>query len=54
MYGWMLPAIDGFGLDVQLPIVDLMRACIAYPLKLETTCKTWFDKVLELGFYENT
>jgi hypothetical protein len=52
MYGWMLPAIDGFGLDLQLPIVDLMRSCIAYPLKLETTCKTWFDNVLELGFYE--
>jgi hypothetical protein len=52
MYGWMIPAIDGFALDVQLPIVDLMRVCIAYPLKLETTCKTWFDKVLELGFFK--
>jgi hypothetical protein len=51
MYGWFLPAIDGFGLDVQLPLVDLMRACIANPLHLETTCNTWFDKVLELGFF---
>jgi hypothetical protein len=30
-----------------------MRECVSYSIKLEDTCATWFDKVIELGFYEN-
>ena len=51
MYGWHLPAIDGFSLDLHLPLVDLMGALIRYPPTLTAKCKTWFDKVLERGFF---
>lgn len=53
MYGWLVPAIDGFGLSMNLSMVNLMRECVSYSIKLEDTCATWFDKVIELGFYEN-
>lgn len=53
MYGWLVPAIDGFELKINEMIVGLMRECISYPLKLEKTCKTWFEKTLELQFFES-
>ncbi|MFW2487333.1 DUF4392 domain-containing protein [Clostridium chromiireducens] len=53
MYGWLVPAIDGFGLSLNLSMVNLMRECVSYAIKLEKTCATWFEKVIELGFYEN-
>ncbi|WP_026883973.1 DUF4392 domain-containing protein [Clostridium akagii] len=53
MYGDLIPAIDGCSLSMNSSIVNLMRECIASALKLETTCATWFEKVIELGFYEN-
>ena len=52
MYGWLIPAIDGFGLEINLPIVSLMRELVKTSLSLEETCKTWFDKVLELKYFE--
>jgi len=52
MYGWLVPAIDGFGLSMNLSMVNLMRECVSYAIKLEKTCETWFEKVIELGFYE--
>jgi hypothetical protein len=53
MYGWLEPAIDGFGLSMNLSMVNLMRESISYAIKLERTCSTWFEKVIELGFYED-
>lgn len=52
MNGWLIPAIDGFDLKMQVLIVELMRECVKYPKRVEVSCKTWFDKVLERGFYE--
>lgn len=52
MYGWLEPAIDGFGLSMNLSMVNLMRECVGYAIKLEKTCAQWFEKVIELGFYE--
>ncbi len=52
MYGWTIPAIDGFDLQTNMTLVTMMRECIRYAPKLETKCKTWFDKTLELGFFE--
>ena len=52
MYGWLIPAIDGFGLDINLPIVSLMRELVASSLSLEETCKTWFEKVDELKYFD--
>jgi hypothetical protein len=53
MHGWLIPAIDGFDLSINLAILSLMRECIEYAPKLKDSCKTWFDKTLELGFFEN-
>jgi hypothetical protein len=52
MYGWLIPAIDGFGTSMNKSIVNLMRECVSYTMKLEKTCETWFEKVIELEFYE--
>lgn len=51
MYGWLIPAIDGFGLEINLPIVSLMRESVISALKLKETCKTWFEKVEELHYF---
>ena len=51
MYGWLIPSIDGCGLEMNVLIVNLMRECITRALSLKETCAVWFQKVLELGFY---
>lgn len=51
MYGWLIPAIDGFGLEINLPIVSLMREMVKSTLGLRQTCKTWFEKVEELKYF---
>ncbi len=51
MYGWLIPAIDGFGPEITLPIVSLMREMVISALKLKNTCKTWFEKVEELHHF---
>ncbi len=53
MYGWMIPAIDGFGLAINTSIVTLMRECVSEALKLRETCATWFEKTIELGFFND-
>jgi hypothetical protein len=54
MDGWVVPAVDGFDLKMNVLIVELMRECVAYALKYThfVPGKTWFSKVLERGFYE--
>lgn len=52
MYGDLIPAIDGCGIEMNISIVSLMRETIKSAMKLNKTCETWFDKVIELGFYE--
>ncbi|MDT8717384.1 DUF4392 domain-containing protein [Clostridium sp. 19966] len=52
MYGDLIPAIDGCNLEINVSIVSLMRESIESAINLEKTCATWFEKVLELGFYE--
>ncbi len=51
MYGWLIPAIDGFGLEINLPIVSLMREMVKSALGLRETCKTWFEKVEALHYF---
>ena len=51
MYGWLTPAIDGFGLGIMLPIVELMGNMVKRALELRETCKNWFDQVEGLGFF---
>lgn len=52
MYGDLIPAIDGCNLEMNMSIVSLMRETIESAMKLEKTCATWFEKVIELGFYD--
>lgn len=52
MYGWLIPAVDGFGLEINLSIVSLMRELVKSALSLKTTCKLWFEKVDELGYFQ--
>lgn len=53
MYGWQIPAIDGFDLKTNMNIVNLMRDCIRYAPTLEKKCEAWFSKTLELEFFED-
>ena len=53
MYGDLIPAIDGCNLSMNMSIVNLMRETVSSALELKDTCKTWFDKVIERGFYED-
>ncbi|MGM9628502.1 MAG: DUF4392 domain-containing protein [Faecousia sp.] len=52
MYGWLIPAIDGFGTEINLPIVALMREMVISALKLRKTCATWFEKVDQLHYFD--
>lgn len=48
MYGWLIPAIDGFGTEITCSIVTLMKELVNSALGLKETCKTWFEKTLEM------
>lgn len=52
MYGWLVPAIDGIGLEINMPIVALMREIVKSTMNLRETCKPLFEKINELGFFE--
>lgn len=51
MYGEHIPAIDGFGLNIQLPIVELMGGMVKRALELRQTCKNWFEQVDKLNYF---
>lgn len=51
MYGWLIPAIDGFGTEITLPIVQLMREMVKTSMKQQEISKPWFEKVDELGYF---
>ncbi|MDR3185433.1 MAG: DUF4392 domain-containing protein [Christensenellaceae bacterium] len=53
MYGDLIPSVDGFDKQTVMTIVSLMRECISYAPKLKETCATWFQKTIELGFFDN-
>ena len=53
MYGDLIPAIDGCCIEMNTSIVSLMRETIKSAMELRRTCTTWFEKVIELGFYED-
>jgi len=48
MYGALLPAIDGVNWDMNAAIVSIMRGFVESSLELVDTCKTWFEKVIDL------
>lgn len=54
MNGWMIPAIDGFGLEINLPVVALMRELVVSGLKHRSASRQWFEKVQELGYFDTS
>jgi hypothetical protein len=53
MYGEAIPAVDGLNSVIIKSIVTLMHQCVSSVRAHEEKCKTWFDKTMELGFFEN-
>ena len=53
MYGEGISAIDGFGPEIILPVVELMGSMVKRALELRETCKNWFAGVEELGYFRN-
>ncbi|MBR5561981.1 MAG: DUF4392 domain-containing protein [Clostridia bacterium] len=52
MTGESITAIDGFGTDIILPIVALMKELVCSALSLRESCKIWFEKTEELKSFE--
>ncbi len=52
MTGESVPAIDGFGTNIVLPIVTLMKELVCSALNLRDSCKIWFEKTAELKSFE--
>lgn len=52
MYGEHIPAIDGFGLEINCSVVTLMRELVKSALNLKEKCKPWFDQIIEMKSFE--
>lgn len=53
MTGWLLPAIDGFGIDMNVYIVNLMREIAKSTLEHEKKSAIWFEKIEEKGYFND-
>lgn len=53
MYGQSRPYIDGFGKNINLPLVSMMKALIEYPPTVEDKTADWFKNTIKKGFFEN-
>lgn len=51
MYGEARPYIDGFGKNINLPLVAMMKALIEYPHTVEDKTAAWFENTLKKGFF---
>ncbi|MCR5150811.1 MAG: DUF4392 domain-containing protein, partial [Clostridiales bacterium] len=51
MYGEARPFIDGFGKNINLPMVSLMKALIEYPPTVYDKTQAWFDNTIKKGFF---
>ncbi len=51
MYGEHIPAIDGFGLEINCSIVTLMGELVKNALNLKEKCKPWFDDIIKIGSF---
>ncbi|AEF83023.1 DUF4392 domain-containing protein [Leadbettera azotonutricia] len=52
MYGWQIPQVDGMNLAKNTALITLMNECVLSAFELEETCRTWFAKTLELGYFD--
>lgn len=51
MYGEHIPAIDGFGLEINCSIVTLMNELVKSTLNLKEKCKPWFDDIIKIDSF---
>jgi len=51
MTGWIIPAIDGIGLEMNMNILRLMKNCVENTFEHEGSCDKWFEQIDKLGFF---
>lgn len=51
MCGEHIPAIDGFGLEINCSIVTLMGELVKNTLNLKEKCKPWFDDIIKIDSF---
>ena len=51
MYGEARPYIDGFGENINCPMVNLMKALIEYPPTVSDKTDHWFRNTIRKGFF---
>jgi hypothetical protein len=51
--GWIIPSIDGVGVEYNMLLIDVLRNCIAYPLKTKAKYEATFERIIETGFYSS-
>jgi hypothetical protein len=51
MYGEARPYIDGFGENINCPMVSLMKALIEYPPTVSDKTDHWFRNTIRKGFF---
>jgi hypothetical protein len=44
--------VDGMSLTKNKALITLMNECVLSAGTLRETCKTWFDKTIELGYFD--
>lgn len=52
MYGEARPFIDGFGENINCPMVSMMKALIEYPPTVIDKTQAWFENTIKKGFFE--
>ncbi len=52
MYGEARPFIDGFGENINCPMVSLMKALIEYPPTVYDKTTAWFENTIKKGFFQ--
>lgn len=52
MTGWIIPAIDGIGIEMNINILRLMKNCVENTFAHEGSCGKWFEQIDELGFFK--
>lgn len=52
MDGCLVPQIDGMSCDINVTVLNLMYLTVKNALEKRDQFDTWYEKVLELGFYQ--
>lgn len=48
MYGEHIPAVDGFGTEINCSVVTLMKELVKSALNLKVKCRPWFDEIIKI------